>query len=128
MPIARVNLGNRRSGRSPDAFTQKERIVNVQLPEEKETFIYDHAGRVLTKVTTVDVEPIIENALHYRNNLRNGFTKSGEMRLIGTIPMAVIDMWFRQGFNPFRGDPDTGKEIKRRLNEFNKFRTVDGAL
>jgi hypothetical protein len=90
--------------------------------------IYDHKSNVLTKVITEDVEPVIDHATDIRNNHDNGFSKSRDFRKIGSIPLIILDQWFKEGFNALSNDPETGKEVKRRLNEYNKFRTVDGML
>ena len=102
--------------------------LNLRPPNRRVQEIYDHNTNVLTRVITEDVDPIIEQCLHERNNLDNGFTKSREMRKIGSIPMIILDQWFKDGFNPFRNDPSVGKEIKRRLNDMNKFRSVNRML
>ena len=97
-------------------------------PLRKVKEIYDHKENVLTRIITEDVEPIIDHATAIRNNTDNGFSKSRDFRKIGSVPLIIIDQWMQDGFNPFRTDPWTSKEIKRRLNEFSKFRTVDGML
>ena len=97
-------------------------------PPRTEKFIYDHSGNVMTKVITEDVEPVIEHVKNIRNNTPNGFGPTREMRHIGSVPMAILDQWFKEGFNPFKQDPDAAKEVKRRLNDMNKFRTTDGML
>lgn len=58
-----------------------------------------------------------------KNDLPNGMGNNANYRKIGSIPMIIAAQWFQEGFNCL--DPNNAKEVKRRLNEFNKFRTVD---
>jgi hypothetical protein len=96
-------------------------------------YIFDHNENVLSVHHVEDVGDHIDLVANERNSLRNGFSphgkKDGGWRKIGSIPMIILDQWFKEGFNPFRGDPkEISKEVKRRLNEMSKFKTVDKQL
>jgi hypothetical protein len=78
---------------------------------------------VFYRLIEEDVEPLLDRVARERNDNPTGFSPSGNWRKIGEIPLIVIDRWFHEGFNAFDGN--NAAELKRRLNEFSKFRTTD---
>jgi hypothetical protein len=49
-----------------------------------------------------EVEHHLEVAKHYRNwHPRNGYNLARTRKYVATIPMAVMNMLFRKGMNPF---------------------------
>lgn len=108
-------------------LSREQRIALARLRADilrpkREEFYVDEKGNVIKKVSE-DVEPIIEQAKAIRNNTDNGFSPERNLRHIGTIPLIILDQWIREGV-----DLRDSKAVKKRLNEFNKFRTVDKAL
>jgi hypothetical protein len=96
---------------------------------KRERVLYDHNENVLYRHYVEDVEPHIDLVAAQRSHLNNGFAphkRDANYRKIASIPMIVLDQWFREGFNAF--DKNNAKELKRRINEYNKFRTVDKPL
>lgn len=76
---------------------------------------------------TEDVESVIENVAFERNEMRNGFTKQGQFRKIGSLPAIIIEQYLREkGIDLM--DPANIKHVKKILNDMNKFRTVDKML
>ena len=93
-----------------------------------EEFFFDgpNSHRMIIK-RTEDVEPIIEDVTEFKNNTRNGFSKSGNFRKIGSIPMIVVQQWLlEKGIDLMA--PGNEKYVLQALNEMTKFRTVDKAL
>lgn len=76
---------------------------------------------------TDDVEPVIEEAKLHRDNTRNGFSKSGNWRKIGSIPLIVVHQWLAEKGIDLMA-PGNEKYVRQALNEMSKFRTVDKAL
>lgn len=74
------------------------------------------------------MEPHLDLVKASQNNNPDGYSKSRLWRKIGSIPLIVIDKWFREGFNALENSPEARKELRRRLNEHNKFRTVGKAV
>ena len=94
----------------------------------KEEIFFDglKSEKMIIKVTE-DVEPVIEEVKEERNLLRNGFSKSGNFRKIGSIPMIVVHQWLvEKGIDLMA--PGNEKYVRQALNEMSKFRTVDKAL
>jgi hypothetical protein len=94
----------------------------------KEEFFFE--GKYSEKMTirrTEDVEPVIEQATVDRNDLDNGFSKSRNWRKIGSLPLIVIDEYYRTtGIDLMK--PENVSHVKKLLNEFSKFKTVDKKL
>lgn len=74
-----------------------------------------------------DVEPVIDDAAAFRNDTRNGFSKSGNWRKIGSLPLIVVEQWLREKGIDLMA-PGNEKYVRQALNDMNKFRTVDKAL
>lgn len=94
----------------------------------KEEFFFDgtNSQRMIIK-RTEDVEPVIDDVTEFKNNTRNGFSKSGNFRKIGSIPLIVVHQWLvEKGIDLMA--PGNEKYVRQALNEMNKFRTVDKAL
>lgn len=62
---------------------------------------------------TQDVEPILERNKRLRNEGR-GFSESGDLKRIASIPLVVVHQWLQEGVDVF--NPDHTKEVERRLN------------
>lgn len=90
--------------------------------------LYDHNSRVLKVLRVQDIESHIEEVKQAKLDNPKGTSKSKVWRRIGSIPCIVVDKWLSEGFNPFENSPEARRELRRRLNEFSKFRTVDKAL
>lgn len=58
-----------------------------------------------------------------KNLSNNGWTKEKKMRLIGEIPANIY--YSRKEFTPNQSKEDLNKNIKKFLNDFPQFRTVD---
>jgi len=94
----------------------------------QEIFYFDgHKSEKMIIKRVQDVEPVIDEVTEERNTLDNGFGigSSRNYRKIASIPMIIVEQWLREGFNIFKGDE---KELRRRINEYTKFRTVDKPL
>jgi len=88
---------------------------------------YDSLTHKLTIQTTEDVSDHLEAIRQEKNVNPNGMSDSGNWRKIGSIPMTLAAQWLTEdGFDCM--DPNNAKEVKRRLNEHNKLRTVDRML
>lgn len=99
--------------------------ANAERPQS-EKWIFEDNGRKVLRLISEDVDPVINHVRDARNFSSNGWTVNRTMRKIGSIPLIIIDQWMKEGFNLFRcKDP---KEIRKRLNEYNKFRTTDRML
>ena len=82
---------------------------------------------VVTIVNEEDLTDHMDAVAAERNDLRNGFGPRKEgWRKVASVPMIVVEQWLKEGFNPFRTDDD--KELRRRINEWSKFRTTDKPL
>jgi hypothetical protein len=94
----------------------------------KEEFFFE--GKYSEKMfirRTEDVEPVIDQCTEDRNNMSNGFSKSRNFRKIGSLPLIVIDEYYRTtGVDLMK--PENISHVKRLLNEFSKFKTVDKKL
>jgi hypothetical protein len=87
---------------------------------------YDHNTNTYYIQHIEDVEPIIDDVKAYSEASRNGFSKSGNWRKIGSIPLIVVEQVLREeGINLMGHQPHELKRAKRWLNENTKFRTVD---
>jgi len=88
--------------------------------------IFDHSTGTLYIEHVEDVEPVIEEVTEFRNNVDNGFSDGRQWRKIGSIPLVVVEHVLRtRGINLMEDSPEARKEVKKILNEFSKFRTVD---
>lgn len=94
----------------------------------KEEFFFEglKSERMIIK-RTEDVEPVIEDAAEFRNNTRNGFSKSKNYRKIGSIPLIVVQQWLTEKGIDLMA-PGNEKYVRQALNEMSKFRTVDKVL
>ncbi len=89
----------------------------------RETISFDHATDTLFIKRTEDLQGHIDDIRREKNDLPNGMGNNSNWRKIGSIPLIIASQWWAEGFNCL--DPNNAKEVRRRLNEFNKFRTVD---
>jgi len=94
----------------------------------KEEFFFEglKSERMIIK-RTEDVEPVIDEVTEFKNETRNGFSKSRNWRKIGSIPLIVVEQWIREKGIDLMA-PGNEKYVKQALNEMSKFRTVDKAL
>jgi len=76
---------------------------------------------------TEDVEPVIDETTEFRNSARNGFSKSGNWRKIGSLPLIVVEQWMREKGIDLMAKGNE-RYVRQALNEMSKFRTVDKAL
>lgn len=94
----------------------------------KEEFFFDGLNSERMIIRRVeDVEPVIDDAAAFRNGTRNGFSKSGNWRKIGSLPLIVVEQWLREKGIDLMA-PGNEKYVRQALNDMNKFRTVDKAL
>ena len=88
--------------------------------------VFDHETGRLYIQHIEDVEPIIEEVTEARNSGTNGFSPKRHWRRIGTIPLVVVEKVLREkGINLMEDSPEARREVRKILNEFSKFRTVD---
>lgn len=94
----------------------------------KEEFFFE--GKFSEKMIirrTEDVESVIEDVQHFKNNADNGFSKGRTWRKIGSLPAIIIEQYLREkGIDLMQ--PENIHHVKRLLNDMNKFRTVDKML
>jgi hypothetical protein len=82
---------------------------------------------VVTIVKEEDLTAAIDAATEQRNDLRNGFGPRKEgWRKVASIPLIVVEQWLKEGFNVITCDDE--KELRKRINEWSKFRLTDKAL
>ena len=79
--------------------------------------------RTLTRITTYDAVPIMEQAHFERLSGCNGFSDGRNQRVIGEIPLA--EFYEMQRIANERGEPLTGTELKGFLAENPEFMTVN---
>jgi hypothetical protein len=95
-------------------------------------FHYDHESDTMVFETVQDVLPYIENnKANY--NRSDAFTRwKPEMVEVADIPNVVVEQWLREDppLNIFKNDPETRKEVRRRLNspEWRYLRTTPGRI
>lgn len=94
----------------------------------KEEIFFDglKSEKMIIKYTD-DVEPVIDAVKEDREARRNGFSKSGNWRKIGSIPLVVVHQWLTEKGIDLMA-PGNEKYVRQALNEMSKFRTVDKAL
>ena len=99
------------------------------MSDPNEKFFFEHfanGSHIMRIQRTQDVEPNIDQVTEDRNNLNNGWSKKGHFRKIGSIPMIIVEqVWREKGINLVENSPEARREVRRILNEFNKFRSVD---
>lgn len=72
-------------------------------------------GEIVIKHTQ-DVEAILERNKRLQNELGKGFTKSGDMRYVGSIPMVIVMKWKTElGVDVF--NPDHHKKVMQLLKD-----------
>lgn len=102
--------------------------MTATLPSSVGTRIWlDEGERKIVVQRQQDVEPVLElnKALQ---TLGDGYSRSGNLRRVGSIPLVVIEQWLREGFDAF--DPNNRVELRRRLNdpEWRHLRTAPGRV
>ena len=89
-----------------------------------EDYHYDSLTDKLVIKRTEDVTEHLNSVRQEKNDNPDGFTDKRGLRKIGSIPMSVAAKWLAEdGFDCL--DPNNAKEVRRRLNENDKLRTVD---
>ena len=95
-------------------------------PVREETH-YDADNDRLTIRKVEDVENHLDAVRREKNENPDGMSRSRTWRKIGSIPMTLAHKWLvEDGFDCM--DPNNAKAVLRKLNEFNKLRTVDKML
>ena len=84
---------------------------------------WDSATQTLYIEKVEDLQSHIDEVARDKADNPLGLVGSANWRRIGSIPHTIIDKWWHEGFNAM--DPNNAKEVRRRLNEMTKFRTVD---
>jgi hypothetical protein len=93
----------------------------------KETVHYDSDGRTFTVQRQYDVNPTLEQAKIIRDS---GAGVTGENRLVGRIPMVMVDQWMKEA-GVAHNDNEARKEIIRKKmlsGDFDKFRVWGGTF
>ena len=89
-----------------------------------ETSHYDELTDRLTIKRSEDVSGHLNDTRQEKNDNPDGYSKDRTWRKIGSIPMSLAAQWLaEEGFDCL--DPNNAKEVRRRLNEHDKLRTVD---
>jgi hypothetical protein len=85
---------------------------------------YDEAENKAIIETRQDVEKTLEYASFLRKHNPKGYTKSGEYKMIASIPRVFFNQWLKE--NPHLWQDE--KDLKRRVNDWNvkKLRTSEG--
>ena len=108
-------------------LTQKGLTPTGMINPTSEKVEYDSLTDRLSIQRTEDVSSHLDHVRRERNDNPNGMSDSGNWRKIGSIPMSLAAQWLaEEGFDCL--DPNNAKEVKRRLNEHDKLRTVDRML
>lgn len=94
-------------------------------------FHYDHSSDLTTIKMVQDVEPIIENNKDLRSQGK-GYTPSGDMRHVASIPLVVVEQWIKEDGVNFMTLPRHEKSIylRRKLNDIDNraWRTSEGRM
>lgn len=83
---------------------------------------FDNDGKLMQIQTLHDVEPVIDDVKEAADE-NKGWFKSRNYRRIGSIPMVMVDEFFRKGINILDGSPESAKFVKKWLRENSKFNT-----
>jgi hypothetical protein len=81
----------------------------------------------LIEKRTQDVQPILDANRALANEGR-GFSASGDMKRVATIPLIVVEQWLKEGFDIY--DPGNSAALMRRLRDgqWSKLRTSEGGV
>lgn len=98
-------------------------------------FHYDPDKDTAIISTVCDAEPLIERNKALQNDGSNGFTKSREMRHVGSIDPATYLRWIHElGYDHFRwmrlGKAERSRLLRRKLNDsdYRAFKTCSGRI
>lgn len=83
----------------------------------------DEKTRTLTRITSYDAVPVMDQARFERLSGCNGFSDGRNQRVIGEIPLA--EFFEMQRIADEREEPLTGTELKAFLAENPEYRTVN---
>ena len=77
-----------------------------------------------------DVEPLLERNQALQNHDDRGYSPSGEIRRVASIPMVEIMKIMKRVGKYKLTDPEVQAEVKRMVNDgdFKKFRTAEGRV
>ena len=104
-------------------------VKKVVPDPRKSDYIFDHSTGLLHIKHEEDVEPVIDHVQESKGLNRNGWSKSRNWRKIGSIPLIIVEQVLREkGINIMQNTPEARKEVRRILNEFNKFRVPDSPV
>jgi len=113
------------TGLSPSQ--KKLRKSTLSLEPVHEAYHYDTLTDRLTIRKTQDVEGHLDAVRREKNENPNGMSDGRTWRKIGSIPMSLAHKWLvEDGFDCM--DPNNSQAVKKKLNEYNKLRTVDKML
>ena len=78
---------------------------------------WDQASDTLIIRESQDLSPIFDRNAELRNEgiSGDGYSDTRELRRVASIPLVVVNQWYREGFNIF--DEKNAAELKRRLND-----------
>jgi hypothetical protein len=87
--------------------------------------VWDHEQGLIVHQEQ-DIEPLLDENHADRTSGNNGYSPGRTLRRIGSIPMIVIEKVMRErGINLLDGSQDAQKEVRKLLDEYPFFRTVD---
>ena len=90
-----------------------------------EEWLHDPQSGVVKVRRSEDVSQHLDLVNHEKTENPTGFSKGKNWRKIGSIPMTQVMAWLEEGVNVFDTSPEGQRAVRRKLNEENKFRTVD---
>jgi len=77
---------------------------------------YRDGDRLITKASQ-DIESILEHNKTQRNdNPTNGYTEDKSMQRVASIPLVVVEQWFKEGLNVF--DKRQINKVLKKLDEY----------
>lgn len=107
----------------------KRLLSRDQLTGSASYWHYDDTTKSFRIQNVQDVTDIVEQNKVAQTNGTNGWTKSRDMKHVGTIPMCVLHQWALEAGVPM-ASKEFGEIIKKKLNDpdYRAFRTGLGAI
>jgi|TARA_R110001606_G_C15307973_1_gene643325 hypothetical protein len=85
----------------------------------KTEMLYDEIDARMFIKRTQDVQPILDRNKELANDNTKGFSESGDLRYVASIPFVVIEQWIKTdgvNFLNLRG-PERTAYLRRKLND-----------
>lgn len=85
----------------------------------KTEMLHDEQDDKMFIKRTQDVQPILDRNKELANDGTKGFSKSGDMRRVASIPLVVIEQWMKTdgiNFLSLKG-PERTAYLRRKLND-----------